>query len=98
MVTKPVIASHHAQAGLANNHQAIVAELPKLRRIITHDTSAVDIARSEGLSSDGQKFYVQNIDQKARRGTLIYPASMKACKLSRTLLTASKLILSIVVR
>lgn len=60
----PVIASHHAQAGLANNHQAIVAELPKLRRVITHDTSAIDIARSEGLSSDGRKFYVQNTDQK----------------------------------
>lgn len=60
----PVIASHHAQAGQADSHQAIVAELPKLRRIITHDTSAVDIARSEGLSSGGRKFYVQNTDQK----------------------------------
>jgi DNA-binding transcriptional LysR family regulator len=60
----PVIASHHAQSGLANNHEALITELPRLRRIITHDTSAVDIARSEGLSSEGQKFYVQNIDQK----------------------------------
>ena len=60
----PVIASGHPLAGLANKQESIVAELPKLRRVITHDTSAVDIARSEGLSSGGQKFYVQNIDQK----------------------------------
>lgn len=60
----PVIASHLEQARLANNHEAIIAELPKLRRVVAHDTSAVDIARSEGLSNEGQKFYVQNMDQK----------------------------------
>jgi DNA-binding transcriptional LysR family regulator len=60
----PVIASHHVQAGLAGNREALEAALPGLRRIITHDTSMTDVARSEGLSSDGQKFYVQNIDQK----------------------------------
>jgi DNA-binding transcriptional LysR family regulator len=60
----PVIASHHVQASLANNHETLKAALPKLRRIVTHDTSFVDIKRSEGLSSDGQKLYVQNIDQK----------------------------------
>jgi DNA-binding transcriptional LysR family regulator len=60
----PVIAAHHVQANLANNHDALKASLPKLRRIVTHDTSFVDIKRSEGLSSDGQKFYVQNVDQK----------------------------------
>lgn len=60
----PVIASHHVQAGLASDHKAITAVLPKLRRIVTHDTSHVDVTRSEGLSDDGRKFYVQNIDQK----------------------------------
>ena len=60
----PVIASRHVQADLVGNHDALRAALPKLRRIVTHDTSSVDIKRSEGLSSDGQKFYVQNADQK----------------------------------
>jgi DNA-binding transcriptional LysR family regulator len=60
----PVIASRHPVAGLANKQESIVAALPQLRRVVTHDTSAVDITRSEGLSSGGQKFYVQNIDQK----------------------------------
>ncbi len=60
----PVIASHHTQAGLASDHKAITAALPKLRRIVIHDTSYVGITRSEGLSDDGRKFYVQNIDQK----------------------------------
>ena len=60
----PVIAAHHVQAGLASNPDTVKATLPNLRRIVTHDTSFIDIERSEGLSSDGQKFYVQNIDQK----------------------------------
>jgi DNA-binding transcriptional LysR family regulator len=60
----PVIASHHEQAGLANSREALKAALPKLRRIVTHDTSFVDIKRSKGLSSDGIMFYVQNIEQK----------------------------------
>jgi DNA-binding transcriptional LysR family regulator len=60
----PVIATRHEQAGLAADHEALKAGLPKLRRIITHDTSVVDITRSEGLSREGQKLYVQNIDQK----------------------------------
>jgi DNA-binding transcriptional LysR family regulator len=60
----PVIASHHALAGLADKPEALLVELPGLRRVVTHDTSTVDIARSAGLSSDGHKFYVQNTDQK----------------------------------
>lgn len=31
---------------------------------MTHDTSTVDIERSEGLSDEGQKLYLQNMDQK----------------------------------
>jgi DNA-binding transcriptional LysR family regulator len=60
----PVIASHHSQASLANNSEALKEALPKLRRVITHDTSLVDVTRSKGLSSDGRVVYVQTIDQK----------------------------------
>lgn len=60
----PVIAARHALAGLASNRAALIAALPTLRRVVTHDTSYVNVARSAGLSSDGEKFYVQNIDQK----------------------------------
>ena len=60
----PVISYRHAQADLAGNSEAFKNVFPKLRRVITHDTSLVDVARSEGLSSDGKVFYVQNIDQK----------------------------------
>lgn len=60
----PVIARHHVQAGLASNREALQANLSKLRLIVTHDTSFVDIKRSEGLSRDGQALYVQNVDQK----------------------------------
>lgn len=60
----PVIASSHKLADVAIKPEAFEALLPTVRRVITHDTSVVDVARSEGLSSDGQMFYVQNIDQK----------------------------------
>ena len=60
----PVIASHHKLAGIAANPDQLRERLSAVRRVITHDTSIVDITRSAGLSSDGKKFYVQNIDQK----------------------------------
>ena len=61
----PVIASSHKYASLAQDSQALAEVLPKLRRVITHDTSLLEIARSEGLSNLGrQSFYVQNMDQK----------------------------------
>lgn len=60
----PVIASHHLLAGLANNPEAFEVALAKIRRVITHDTSMIEVARSAGLGSEGQMFYVQNIDQK----------------------------------
>lgn len=60
----PVIASHHVLASLIDNPEAFKAALPKVRRVITHDTSVTDVARSAGLGSEGQMFYVQNIDQK----------------------------------
>lgn len=60
----PVIASSHELAGTAKTPGAFAPLLPKVRRIITHDTSTTDVTRSAGLSSDGKHFYVQNIDQK----------------------------------
>ncbi len=60
----PVIASHHVQAKLAADPEKLKLFLAKLRRVITHDTSLVNVARSKGLSSDGRVLYVQNIDQK----------------------------------
>jgi len=60
----PVIAAGHPCARLADDSEAIAAALPTLRRVITHDTATEALTRSEGLSREGQKFYVQNIDQK----------------------------------
>ncbi|MFT4998914.1 MAG: DNA-binding transcriptional LysR family regulator, partial [Flavobacteriales bacterium] len=60
----PVIAASHQYAKLAQDPQALAAILPKLRRVITHDTSLLEVSRSEGLSNLGQSFYVQNMDQK----------------------------------
>lgn len=60
----PVAAWHHELASIASDPDALQIRLPEVRRVITHDTSIVDISRSAGLSSDGKHFYVQNIDQK----------------------------------
>ena len=60
----PVIASQHALAKIATHSEVFEAALAKVRRVITHDTSMSGIARTAGLASDGQKFYVQNIDHK----------------------------------
>ena len=60
----PVIAGSHKYAKLALDAQTLAEVLPKLRRIITHDTSQLEVARSEGLGSVGKSCYVQNMDQK----------------------------------
>lgn len=60
----PVIAAKHPLADLLYNDHNIDAVMGQLRRIVIHDTSFSGITRSEGLSSDGQMFYVQNMDQK----------------------------------
>ncbi|MEZ5481477.1 MAG: LysR family transcriptional regulator [Porticoccaceae bacterium] len=61
----PVIAAHHEQAHLAHDHQALSSVFPLFRRVVTHDTSTMNIARSEGWGNSGKRFYVQNIHQKA---------------------------------
>lgn len=60
----PVIAANHALAKQLDNKHNTERLLAQLRRIVIHDTSFSGITRSEGLSSDGQMFYVQNMDQK----------------------------------
>ena len=60
----PVIATEHEEAGAASTAAGLQAVLGKLRRIVTHDTSTLDIARSAGLSDAGSKLYVQTIEQK----------------------------------
>jgi DNA-binding transcriptional LysR family regulator len=60
----PVIASSHPLARLAADTDALNKRLGELRRVVTHDTSLLGIARSEGLSSEGRMLFVQNIDQK----------------------------------
>jgi DNA-binding transcriptional LysR family regulator len=60
----PVIGAKHALAKQLGKKRNINSEIGQLRRIVIHDTSLSGIARSEGLSSDGQMLYVQNMDQK----------------------------------
>ena len=60
----PVMAASHELAEMVAKPDAFEALLPRVRRVVTHDTSINDITRSAGLSSDGKFFYVQNIDQK----------------------------------
>jgi DNA-binding transcriptional LysR family regulator len=60
----PVIASTHELASVATKPEALQRHFSKVRRVITHDTTISGVTRSAGLSSDGAKFYVQNIDQK----------------------------------
>lgn len=61
----PVIAAHHPRAAIADDTLALEEALPRLRRVVTHDTSIVEVTRSEGLSDGGHKLYVQTIEQKA---------------------------------
>tara|TARA_R110002153_G_scaffold229332_1_gene382415 strand:- start:3 stop:896 length:894 start_codon:yes stop_codon:yes gene_type:complete len=60
----PVIAAKHPLAKQLHNMPNIDSVMGQLRRIVIHDTSFSGITRSEGLSSDGHMFYVQNMDQK----------------------------------
>ncbi|WP_042148931.1 MULTISPECIES: LysR substrate-binding domain-containing protein [unclassified Pseudoalteromonas] len=60
----PVISSAHPKASLAKNTSAFKAELKNIRRIVTHDTTKVNVARTAGLIDSQQILYVQNIGQK----------------------------------
>jgi DNA-binding transcriptional LysR family regulator len=62
----PVISSKHKEAkqvlGKSDHNELIQS----FRRVVAHDSSNRGVARSEGLSSDGQVLYVQNIQQKTQ--------------------------------
>ena len=60
----PVIASSHELASIVHKYEEAETHLSRLRRVITHDTSVIEISRSAGLSNEGRIFYVQNLDQK----------------------------------
>ncbi|WP_339723381.1 LysR family transcriptional regulator [uncultured Paraglaciecola sp.] len=60
----PVIAAKHPLVNRLQDTPNTDNLMAQLRRIVIHDTSFSGITRSEGLSSDGQMFYVQNMDQK----------------------------------
>lgn len=59
-----VISSGHEMAQVISNPDRVNNHFDSLRKVITHDTSVIDVAKSAGLSSEGKNFYVQNIDQK----------------------------------
>lgn len=60
----PVISSQHPLANLAEDPEALKNALPKLRRIVMHDTSVFSTVQNMGLSNGKQILYVQTIDQK----------------------------------
>jgi DNA-binding transcriptional LysR family regulator len=60
----PVIAQSHPQAQLLSKPKNFEAILPNLRRVVTHDTASVNIARNAGLSTGRRILYVETIDQK----------------------------------
>ena len=60
----PVVASGHPLAALAKDSESLAAALPSVRRIVTHDTSRINIAASAGFSMGKQFLYVQTIGQK----------------------------------
>tara|TARA_R110001592_G_scaffold59200_1_gene179614 strand:+ start:64152 stop:65048 length:897 start_codon:yes stop_codon:yes gene_type:complete len=60
----PVISKMHPQAQLFNKPKELGALLPNLRRVVTHDTATVNIARNVGLSRGKRILYVQTMDQK----------------------------------
>lgn len=61
----PVIGSRHPFAKSALDPSALRSELANLRRVVSHDTSLVNVARSVGLSiGSSSVLYVQTMDQK----------------------------------
>jgi len=60
----PVIANSHPQAYLLKDPKHFESVLPTLRRVVTHDTATINIARNVGLSVGKRVIYVQTMDQK----------------------------------
>lgn len=60
----PVIATHHPLAQALLSSAGLDEHLSSVRRVISHDTTRLDVARSEGLVRSGKNFYVQTMEQK----------------------------------
>ena len=60
----PVISNTHPMAKLVNSPDEFQRVMPGLRRVVTHDTATVNIARNAGLSVGKKILYVQTMDQK----------------------------------
>ncbi|MCB1855216.1 MAG: LysR family transcriptional regulator [Halieaceae bacterium] len=59
-----VAAATHPLSLVANNPRAIAEQLPRCRRIVTHDTARQNVMRAEGLTTGRQVLYVQTMEQK----------------------------------
>lgn len=59
-----VVSADHPLRSVANDAQAVAAQLPDCRRIVTHDTARFNVLRDEGLLVSKSVFFVQTIDQK----------------------------------
>ncbi len=62
----PVIAKTHPQSHLLDDPAKLESILPSLRRVVTHDTATINIARNVGLSMGKRILYVQTMDQKIK--------------------------------
>lgn len=60
----PVIARVHPHAALADDPEAWQRARTGVRRIIAHDTTATNVARTAGLVDGLQRLYVQTMEQK----------------------------------
>lgn len=63
-VLVPVIAAHHPMAASLFSGQQHADLIESVRRVVSHDTASVNVARSAGLSFGKQVLYVQTVDQK----------------------------------
>ncbi|GAB3092053.1 LysR family transcriptional regulator [Aestuariicella hydrocarbonica] len=60
----PVVANTHPLAASASDPETLKQVIHTARRVITHDTTATNVARTAGLADGKQRLYVQNMDQK----------------------------------
>lgn len=59
-----VIGAAHPLSHLAASEAGCEQLFQQARRVVSHDTSVTDIARSAGLGQHGSRFFVQTIEQK----------------------------------
>ncbi len=59
-----VAAASHPLAHVAKKPSAVAEQLPRHRRIVTHDTAKHNVMRNAGLTTGKQVLYVQTMEQK----------------------------------